>query len=125
MKFIIMILCAMVLSTAQAQVPPPEDGSPSQLLLNMQVPCSANGVDYIADMVNKHKEQEFASGTFYIKPLNRPSLEEVDLLMYVNPKSKTFSIFSLQTVGEYEVACIIAGGTGFAPFTGEYRADER
>tara|TARA_E500000331_G_C17036847_1_gene617709 strand:+ start:81 stop:509 length:429 start_codon:yes stop_codon:yes gene_type:complete len=104
-------------------VPRPEE-PPTQLLLNMTVPCSENGIEFISDTVNKYQEQEFASGEATIKPLMKPNLVPVDLLMYVSPSKRTFTIFSLQKVGEYEVACIIAGGHSFTPFVGEYRSND-
>lgn len=124
MKYIITVVCCLFAFTIQAQTPPPKDGPKTQLLLNMQVPCSENGVQYLSDTVNKHGEQEFASGVFKIKPMTKPNMVTVDLLMYVNPKTRSFTIFSYQTVGDYNVACIIAGGTDFTPFKGEYRKDD-
>ena len=124
MKYITIILCSLFAFTTQAQTPPPTDGKPTQLLLNMQVPCREDGIRYLSDVVNKHGEQEFASGVFKIKPMTKPDMVTVDLLMYVNPKTRSFTIFSYQTVGDYNVACIIAGGTDFTPFKGEYRKDD-
>ena len=54
----------------------------------------------------------------------QPDMVTVDLLMYVNPKTSTFTIFSYQKVGDYNVACVIAGGTDFTPFSGEYRKND-
>jgi len=123
-KFLIPIFVILFAYNAQAQTPPPKDGSKTQLLLNMQVPCSEQGIDYLSDIVNKHGEQEFASGVIKIKPLAQPDMVTVDLLMYVNPKTSTFTIFSYQKVGDYNVACVIAGGTDFTPFSGEYRKND-
>ena len=104
-------------------VPRPET-APSQLLLNMTIPCREDGIAFISETVNQYQEQEFASGEATIKPLMKPNLIGVDLLMYVSPSKRTFTIFSLQKVGEYEVACIIAGGHSFTPFVGEYRSND-
>ena len=93
----------------------------TQLLLNMTVPCREDGIAFISETVNAYGEQEFASGVASIKPLLKPNLELVDLLMYVSADKRTFSIFSLQKVGEYEVACVIVGGHTFKPFDGKYR----
>jgi hypothetical protein len=123
-KFLIPIFVILFAYNAQAQTPPPKDGSKTQLLLNMQVPCSEQGIDYLSDIVNKHGEQEFASGVVKIKPLMQPDMVTVDLLMYVNPKTSTFTIFSYQKVGDYNVACVIAGGNKFTPFSGEYRKND-
>ena len=123
-KFLIPIFVILFAYNAQAQTPPPNDGTKTQLLLNMQVPCSEQGIDYLSDIVNKHGEQEFASGVVKIKPMMQPDMVTVDLLMYVNPKTSTFTIFSYQKVGGFNVACVIAGGTDFTPFSGEYRKND-
>ena len=104
-------------------VPRPEM-APSQLLLNMTVPCREDGIAFISETVNQYQEQEFASGEATIKPLMKPNLVGIDLLMYVSPMKRTFTIFSLQQVGEYEVACILAAGHSFTPFVGEYRSND-
>jgi hypothetical protein len=124
MKYIITLWLSLFALSVQAQTPPPDDGTKTQLLLNMQVPCSEKGIKYLSDIVNKHGEQEFASGVVKIKPLMKPDMVTVDLLMYVNPKTSTFTIFSYQKVGDYNVACVIAGGTDFTPFSGEYRKND-
>jgi hypothetical protein len=124
MKYIITLWLSLFALTVQAQTPPPDDGTKTQLLLNMQVPCSEKGIKYLSDIVNKHGEQEFASGVVKIKPLMKPDMVTVDLLMYVNPKTSTFTIFSYQKVGDYNVACVIAGGTDFTPFSGEFRKND-
>jgi len=124
MKYIITLLCSLFAFSTQAQTPPPKDGPATQLLLNMQVPCSEQGIKFLSQTVNKHGEQEFASGVFQIKPLGKPNVVTVDLLMYVNPQTRSFTIFSFQKVGEYNVACIIAGGKDFTPFSGDYRKDD-
>jgi hypothetical protein len=124
MKYIITLWLSLFALSVQAQTPPPDDGTKTQLLLNMQVPCSEKGIKYLSDIVNKHGEQEFASGVVKIKPLMQPDMVTVDLLMYVNPKTSTFTIFSYQKVGDYNVACVIAGGTDFTPFSGEYRKND-
>ena len=103
-------------------VPRPE-GPPTQLLLNMTIPCSEDGVAFISETVIQYHEQEFASGVATIKPLMKPLLETVDLLMYVSPDKRTYSIFTLQQVGDYEVACVLAAGHSFKPFDGEYRSE--
>jgi hypothetical protein len=122
---IILVLLLTAFNTHAQEIPKPESKPDrTQLLLNMQVPCSEQGIDYLSDIVNKHGEQEFASGVFKIKPLMKPDMVTVDLLMYVNPKTSTFTIFSYQKVGEYNVACVIAGGTDFTPFSGEYRKND-
>jgi hypothetical protein len=124
MKYIITLWLSLFALSVQAQTPPPDDGTKTQLLLNMQVPCSEKGIKYLSDIVNKHGEQEFASGVAKIKPMMQPDMVTVDLLMYVNPKTSTFTIFSYQKVGDYNVACVIAGGTDFTPFSGEYRKND-
>ena len=123
--FVIMFIALYVVPAFAQEVPTPvprPEGQPTQLLLNMTVPCSEQGVRFISETVTQYGEQEFASGTASIKPLMKPELEIVDLLMYVNPVERTFSIFSLQQVGEYEVACVLAAGHSFKPFNGEFRS---
>ena len=126
MKYIIIVILGLISFTTYAQEIPQPIPKPdkTQLLLNMQVPCSQKGIDYLSDIVNKHGEQEFASGVFAIKPLMKPDMVTVDLLMYVNPKTRTFTIFSYQKVGDYNVACVLTGGTNFTPFSGEYRKND-
>ena len=126
MKYIIIVILGLISFTTYAQEIPQPIPKPdkTQLLLNMQVPCSQKGIDYLSDIVNKHGEQEFASGVVKIKPLMQPDMVTVDLLMYVNPKTSTFTIFSYQKVGDYNVACVIAGGNKFTPFSGEYRKND-
>ncbi len=121
-----MLFAILLTFSSQAQEIPQPTPKPdrTQLLLNMQVPCSQQGIKYLSDIVNKHGEQEFASGVFAIKPLMKPDMVTVDLLMYVNPKTRTFTIFSYQKVGGFNVACVIAGGTDFTPFSGEYRKND-
>ena len=122
---IILVLLLTAFNTNAQEIPKPKPKPDrTQLLLNMQVPCSEQGIDYLSDIVNKHGEQEFASGVVKIKPLMQPDMVTVDLLMYVNPKTSTFTIFSYQKVGDYNVACVIAGGTDFTPFSGEYRKND-
>jgi len=127
-KFIIILFVILFAFSSQAQeVPNPlprPEGPPTQLLLNMTVPCREDGVAYISETVNQYQEQEFASGKATIKPLMKPNLVPVTLLMYVSPNKRTYSIFSLQQVGEYEVACILAAGHSFTPFSGEYRKND-
>ena len=125
-KFITILFAVLFAFGSQAQEVPKPTPKPerTQLLLNMQVPCSGQGIDYLSDIVNKHGEQEFASGVFAIKPVLKPDMVTVDLLMYVNPKTRTFTIFSYQKIGDYNVACVIAGGTDFTPFSGEYRKND-
>ena len=123
MKYILALCCSLFLYTAQAQTPPLKDGTRTQLLLNMTVPCREDGVNYITDTVDEYNEQEFASGVISINPMGATTPITVDLLMYVNPKTRTFTLFTLQPVGEYEVACVVAGGIKFTPFSGEYRAE--
>ena len=126
MKYVIIVILGLIAFTTNAQEIPKPMPKPerTQLLLNMQVPCSQKGIEYLSDIVNKHGEQEFASGVFAIKPVSKPDLVTVDLLMYVNPKTRTFTIFSYQKVGDYNVACVLAGGTDFTPFSGEYRKND-
>ena len=125
-KSITILFAILFAFSSKAQEVPTPKLKPerTQLLLNMQVPCSQQGIDYLSDIVNKHGEQEFASGVFAIKPLMKPDMVTVDLLMYVNPKTRTFTIFSYQKVGDYNVACVLAGGTNFTPFSGEYRKND-
>ena len=54
MKYIITLWLSLFALSVQAQTPPPDDGTKTQLLLNMQVPCSEQGIDYLSDIVNKH-----------------------------------------------------------------------
>ncbi|MDC0863042.1 hypothetical protein OAP74_01050 [bacterium] len=126
MKYIIIVILGLISFTTHAQEIPKPMPKPerTQLLLNMQVPCSQQGIEYLSDIVNEHGEQEFASGVFAIKPVSKPDLVTVDLLMYVNPKTRTFTIFSYQKVGDYNIACVLAGGTDFTPFSGEYRKND-
>lgn len=120
-KFITTLLIIIIPFAIQAEQHKKSKPTQNQLLLNMQIPCSEKSVQYISDLVNEYGEQEFASGEAAIKPLAKKSLETVDLLMYVNPRTRTFTLFTVQKVGEYEVACVLAGGIKFTPFTGEYR----
>jgi hypothetical protein len=120
---LVAMLIALYVVPAFAEKTPNPIPRPTQLLLNMTVPCSEQGVQFISETVTKYGEQEFASGTASIKPLMKPELEIVDLLMYVNPVERTFSIFSLQQVGEYEIACVLAAGHSFKPFNGEFRSE--
>ena len=120
-KFITTILLILIPFVIQADQHKKAKPTKDQLLLNIQLPCSENSVQYISDLVNEYGEQEFASGEAAIKPLSKKSLETVDLLMYVNPRTRTYTLFTVQKVGEYEVACVLAGGIKFTPFTGEYR----
>jgi hypothetical protein len=126
MKYVIIVILGLIAFTTNAQEIPKPMPKPerTQLLLNMQVPCSQKGIEYLSDIVNEHGEQEFASGVFAIKPVSKPDLVTVDLLMYVNPKTRTFTIFSYQKVGDYNIACVLAGGTDFTPFSGEYRKND-
>ena len=124
MKHLIILVLLLTAFNTNAQELPKPKPDRTQLLLNMQVPCSKQGIDYLSDIVNQHGEQEFASGVFAIKPIMKPDMVTVDLLMYVNPKTSTFTIFSYQKVGDYNVACVIAGGTDFTPFSGEYRKND-
>lgn len=104
------------------EVPPlPEPRPSTQLLLNISIPCREDGVMFISELVEIYGEQEFASGTFKFKPIGSPNFVYADLLMYVSPDRKTFSIFSLHTVNNYEIACVLAGGTNLKPFNGTYR----
>ena len=123
-KFIITIFLSIFASTIQADQHKKSQPTQNQLLLNMQIPCSEKAVKYISETVEEYGEQEFASGVIGIKPLSKPALETVDLLMYVNPKTRTFTLFTVQKIGEYEVACVLAGGIDFKPFSGQYR-DEK
>lgn len=125
MKLLIALVLLLVAFNTQAQTPPLKDGTKTQLLLNMTVPCREDGVNYITDTVDEYNEQEFASGVISINPMGATTPITVDLLMYVNPKTRSFTLFTLQPVGEYEVACVVAGGIKFTPFTGEYRAEKK
>ena len=130
MKKTILILFAIMLSfnvfaeNMPQPKPRPDSILPTQLLLNMTIPCREDGVMYISETVQTYGEQEFASGIATIKPLTKLNLQTVDLLMYVSPDRRSFTIFTLQNVGNYEVACILAGGHTFKPFTGEYRSND-
>ena len=125
MKLLIALVLLLKAFNTQAQTPPLKDGTKTQLLLNMTVPCREDGVNYITDTVDEYNEQEFASGVISINPMGATTPITVDLLMYVNPKTRSFTLFTLQPVGEYEVACVVAGGIKFTPFTGEYRAEKK
>ena len=130
MKKIILVLVAMMFSVnvfaenMPQPKPRPDSILPTQLQLNMTIPCREDGVMYISETVQTYGEQEFASGVATIKPLMNPSLQSVDMLMYVSPDKRSFTIFTLQNVGNYEVACILAGGHTFKPFSGEYRSND-
>ncbi len=126
MRYLLIVVCSLFAFKLYAQdvpnpIPRPQ-GPPTQLLLNMQIPCREDGIEFISETVSQYHEQEFASGVATIKPLMKPLLETVDLLMYVSPDKRTYSIFTLQQVGEYEVACVLAAGHSFTPFTGEFRS---
>ena len=72
---IILVLLLTAFNTNAQEIPKPKPKPDrTQLLLNMQVPCSEQGIDYLSDIVNKHGEQEFASGVFAIKPLMKPDM---------------------------------------------------
>ena len=113
----------LFISTASADktVPLPKPRPATQLLLNITVPCREDGVNYISEIVNYYKEEEFASGTFSFKPINLADFQEADFLMYVSKDRKTFSIFSFQDFGDRQVACVIIGGNNLEPFDGKYR----
>ena len=74
MKYVIIVILGLIAFTTNAQEIPKPMPKPerTQLLLNMQVPCSQKGIEYLSDIVNKHGEQEFASGVFAIKPVSKP-----------------------------------------------------
>ena len=126
MKNIILILCATILSFAVSaqEMPLPKPRPPTQQLLNMSIPCREDGVRYISEIVNEYNEQEFASGVISIKPVGQMAPVTVDLLMYVNPKTRSFTMFTLQPIGKYQIACLVGGGINFTPFTGDYRVDD-
>lgn len=113
----------LFISTASAEkyVPSPKPRPATQLLLNITVPCREDGVNYISEIVNYYKEEEFASGNFSFKPINLDDFQEADFLMYVSKDRKTFSIFSFQDFGDRQVACVIIGGNNLEPFDGKYR----
>ena len=124
-KFVTTLFVILFAYNVQAQEPPkPRPTQKTQLLLNITIPCREDGIKFISELVNLYGEQEFASGTFKFKPLMKPNMVESDLLMYVAPNKSTFSIFSLHKVGQYEVACVIAGGTYLKPFDGKYRNND-
>ena len=113
----------LFISTASADktVPSPKPRPATQLLLNITIPCREDGVNYIREIVNYYKEEEFASGTFSFKPINLDDFQQADFLMYVSKDRKTFSIFSFQDFGDRQVACVIIGGNNLEPFDGKYR----
>lgn len=124
MKKLLSILFAVLcINTARAEehVPVPKPRPATQLLLNITIPCREDGVNYISEIVNYYKEEEFASGTFSFKPINLDDFQQADFLMYVSKDRKTFSIFSFQDFGDRQVACVIIGGNDLEPFDGKYR----
>ena len=116
-----MLIALYVVPAVAEDTPYPEPRPATQLLLNITIPCREDGVIFLSELMEIYGEQEFASGTFKFKPIGSPNFVYADLLMYVSPDRKTFSIFSLHTVGNYEIACVLAGGNDLKPFTGEYR----
>jgi hypothetical protein len=122
-KILSILFLTLFISTASAEkyVPSPKPRPATQLLLNITVPCREDGVEYISEIVNYYKEEEFASGTFSFKPINLADFQEADFLMYVSKDRKTFSIFSFQDFGDRQVACVIIGGNNLEPFDGKYR----
>ena len=125
-KFITTLFFILLTVNIQAQEIPQPIPKPqrTQLLLNITIPCREDGVMFISEIVEQFGEKEFASGTFKFKPIGSPNFVMSNILMYVSPDRKTFSIFSLHKVGEYEVACVLAGGTDLRPFRGEYRNND-
>jgi len=122
-KILSILFLILFISTASAEkyVPSPKPRPATQLLLNITVPCREDGVNYISEIVNYYKEEEFASGNFSFKPINLDDFQEADFLMYVSKDRKTFSIFSFQDFGDRQVACVIIGGNNLEPFDGKYR----
>ena len=122
-KILSILFLILFISTASAEkyVPSPKPRPATQLLLNITVPCREDGVNYISEIVNYYKEEEFASGNFSFKPINLDDFQEADFLMYVSKDRKTFSIFSFQDFGDRQVACVIIGGNNLEPFGGKYR----
>jgi hypothetical protein len=122
-KLLAILFVILFVSNANADknVPSPKPRPATQLLLNITVPCREDGVEYISEIVNYYKEEEFASGTFSFKPINLDDFQEADFLMYVSKDRKTFSIFSFQDFGDRQVACVIIGGNDLEPFDGKYR----
>ena len=125
-KFITTLFFILLTVNIQAQEIPQPIPKPqrTQLLLNITIPCREDGVMFISEIVKQFGEKEFASGTFKFKPIGNPDFVMSDILMYVSPDRKTFSIFSLHKVGELEVACVLAGGTNLRPFRGNYRKND-
>ena len=125
-KLIIAIFTILLTFNVAAQEIPQPIPKPqrTQLLLNITIPCREDGVMFISEIVEQFGEKEFASGTFKFKPIGNPDFVMSDILMYVSPDRKTFSIFSLHKVGELEVACVLAGGTNLRPFRGNYRNND-
>ncbi len=122
-KILSILFLILFISTASAEkyVPSPKPRPATQLLLNITVPCREDGVNYISEIVNYYKEEEFASGNFSFKPINLDGFQQADFLMYVSKDRKTFSIFSFQDFGDRQVACVIIGGNNLEPFDGKYR----
>lgn len=122
-KMLSILFLILFISTASADktVPSPKPRPATQLLLNITIPCREDGVNYISEIVNYYKEEEFASGTFSFKPINLDDFQQADFLMYVSKDRKTFSIFSFQDFGDRQVACVIIGGNNLEPFDGKYR----
>jgi len=121
-KLLSILFVILFVTIASAEpVPSPKPRPKTQLLLNITIPCREDGVDYISEITNYYKEEEFASGTFTFKPINLDGFQEADFLMYVSKDRKTFSIFSFQDFGDRQVACVIIGGNDLEPFDGKYR----
>ena len=116
-KLIIAVFFILLTVNIQAQEIPQPIPKPQRtlLLLNITIPCREDGVMFISELVNLYGEQEFASGMFKFKPIGNLNFVMSNLLMYVSPDRKTFSIFSLHKVGENEVACVLEGGTDLKP----------
>ena len=125
-KLIIAVFFILLTVNIQAQEIPQPRPKPqrTQLLLNITIPCREDGVMFISEVVNLYGEQEVALGMLKFKPNGNLNVVMSKLLMYVSPDRKTFSIFSLHKVGEYEVACVLAGGTDLKPFRGESRNND-
>ena len=125
-KFITTLFFILLTVNIQAQEIPQPIPKPqrTQLLLNITIPCREDGVMFISELVQQFGEKEFVSGTFKFKPIGSPNFVMSNILMYVSPDRKTFSIFSLHKVGNFEVACVLAGGTNLRPFRGEYRNND-
>jgi len=67
-KLLAILFVVLCINTPRAEehVPVPKPRPATQLLLNITIPCREDGVNYISEIVNYYKEEEFASGTLVL-----------------------------------------------------------